>query len=127
MAIDLNQEWTNADLSALMGSVADDRDWRLEVDKQGIAALRDKTAFQTSAVGNFGSGWTWLVKKADGSVDIVNMGAAGTPLTTSDRALLCIDVWEHAYYIDYRNMRPKFVETFLNNLVNWKFAEANFA
>ena len=126
MAIDLNQEWTNADLSALMGSVADDRDWRLEVDKQGIAALRDKTAFQTSAVGNFGSGWTWLAKKADGSVDIVNMGAAGTPLTTGDKALLCIDVWEHAYYIDYRNMRPKFVETFLNNLVNWKFAEANF-
>jgi Fe-Mn family superoxide dismutase len=86
-----------------------------------------KTAFQTSAVGNFGSGWTWLVKKADGSVDIVNMGAAGTPLTTADKALLCVDVWEHAYYIDYRNLRPKFVETFLNNMVNWKFAEANFA
>ena len=74
-----------------------------------------KTAFQTSAVGNFGSGWTWLVKKADGSVDIVNMGAAGTPLTTGDKALLCIDVWEHAYYIDYRNLRPKFVETFLTS------------
>nr|MBL8411686.1 superoxide dismutase [Fe] [Dechloromonas sp.] len=86
-----------------------------------------KTAFQTSAVGNFGSGWTWLVKKADGSVDIVNMGAAGTPLTTGDKPLLCVDVWEHAYYIDYRNMRPKFVETFLNSLVNWSFAEANFA
>jgi Fe-Mn family superoxide dismutase len=86
-----------------------------------------KTAFQTSAVGNFGSGWTWLVKKTDGSVDIVNMGAAGTPLTTGDKALLCVDVWEHAYYIDYRNMRPKFVEIFLNNLVNWKFTEANFA
>jgi len=86
-----------------------------------------KKAFQTSAVGNFGSGWTWLVKKADGSVDIVNMGAAGTPLTTGDKALLCVDVWEHAYYIDYRNMRPKFVETFLNSLVNWSFAEANFA
>ena len=85
-----------------------------------------KTAFQTSAVGNFGSGWTWLVKRADNSVDIVNMGAAGTPLTTGDKALLCIDVWEHAYYIDYRNLRPKFVETFLNNLVNWSFAEANF-
>ncbi len=86
-----------------------------------------KTAFQTSAVGNFGSGWTWLVKKADGSLDIVNMGAAGTPLTTGDKALLCVDVWEHAYYIDYRNMRPKFVETFLASLVNWSFAEANFA
>ncbi|MBN8461754.1 MAG: superoxide dismutase [Fe] [Dechloromonas sp.] len=85
-----------------------------------------KTAFQTSAVGNFGSGWTWLVKRADNSVDIVNMGAAGTPLTTGDKALLCVDVWEHAYYIDYRNLRPKFVEAFLNNLVNWSFAEANF-
>ena len=86
-----------------------------------------KKAFQASAVGNFGSGWTWLVKKADGSVDIVNMGAAGTPLTTGDTALLCVDVWEHAYYIDYRNLRPKFVENFLNSLANWKFAEKNFA
>ena len=86
-----------------------------------------KKAFQTSAVGNFGSGWTWLVKKADGSVDIVNMGAAGTPLTTGDKALLCIDVWEHAYYIDYRNRRPDFVATFLDKLVNWDFAAKNFA
>ena len=86
-----------------------------------------KEAFVKSAVGNFGSGWTWLVKKADGSVDIVNTGAAGTPLTTADKALLTVDVWEHAYYIDYRNLRPKFVETFLDKLVNWKFAEANFA
>ena len=85
-----------------------------------------KEAFTKSAVGNFGSGWTWLVKKADGSVDIVNMGAAGTPLTTGDKALLTIDVWEHAYYIDYRNLRPKFVETFLTSLVNWEFAEKNF-
>jgi Fe-Mn family superoxide dismutase len=86
-----------------------------------------KEAFAKSAVGNFGSGWTWLVKKADGSVDIVNTGAAGTPLTTGDKALLTVDVWEHAYYIDYRNARPKYVETFLNSLVNWSFAEANFA
>ena len=86
-----------------------------------------KKAFQTSAVGNFGSGWTWLVKKADGSVDIVNMGAAGTPLTTGDKALLTIDVWEHAYYIDYRNARPKYVETFIASLANWDFAAANFA
>ena len=86
-----------------------------------------KKAFQTSAVGNFGSGWTWLVKKADGSVDIVNMGAAGTPLTTGDKPLFTVDVWEHAYYIDYRNLRPKFVETYLTNLANWRFAESNFA
>ena len=62
------------------------------------------------------------MKKADGSVDIVNTGAAGTPLTTADKALLTVDVWEHAYYIDYRNLRPKFVETFLDKLVNWDFA-----
>ena len=86
-----------------------------------------KEAFVKSAVGNFGSGWTWLVKKADGSVDIVNTGPAGTPLTTADKALMTVDVWEHAYYIDYRNARPKFVETFLATLVNWSFAEANFA
>ncbi|HPQ96034.1 MAG: superoxide dismutase [Fe] [Thiothrix sp.] len=86
-----------------------------------------KKAFTASAVGNFGSGWTWLVKKADGSVDIVNTSNAGTPLTTTDKPLLTIDVWEHAYYIDQRNARPKFVETFLNNLANWDFAAANFA
>ncbi|MCW5619628.1 MAG: superoxide dismutase [Fe] [Burkholderiales bacterium] len=84
-----------------------------------------KEAFTKSAVGNFGSGWTWLVRKPDGSVDIVNTSNAGTPLTTSDRALLTIDVWEHAYYIDYRNARPKFVETFLTSLVNWDFAGKN--
>ncbi len=86
-----------------------------------------KKVFQASAVGNFGSGWTWLVKKTDGSADVVNMGPAGTPLTTADKAIMCIDVWEHAYYIDYRNLRPKFVEAFLNNLVNWDFAAKNFS
>ena len=86
-----------------------------------------KKAFQASAVGNFGSGWTWLVKKSDNSVDIVNMGAAGTPLTTGDKALLTIDVWEHAYYIDYRNARAKFIEVYLASLVNWDFAQSNFA
>jgi len=86
-----------------------------------------KEAFTKSALGNFGSGWTWLVKKADGSVDIVNTSNAATPLTTADKALLTIDVWEHAYYIDYRNARAKFVETFLNSLVNWDFAAKNFA
>ena len=85
-----------------------------------------KEAFAKSAVGNFGSGWTWLVKKGDGSVDLVNTSNAATPLTTADRALLAIDVWEHAYYIDYRNARPKFVETFLNSLANWDFAAKNF-
>jgi len=85
-----------------------------------------KEEFQKSAVGNFGSGWTWLVKKADGSVDIVNTSNAATPLTTADKALPTCDVWEHAYYIDYRNARPKYVEAFWN-LVNWDFVAKNFA
>ncbi len=97
------------------------------INKKWGSYAEFKKAFQASAVGNFGSGWTWLVKKPDGSVDIVNTGAAGTPLTTDDKALLTVDVWEHAYYIDYRNARPKFVETFFDKLVNWKFAESNFA
>jgi Fe-Mn family superoxide dismutase len=85
-----------------------------------------KEEFQKSAVGNFGSGWTWLVKKTDGSVDIVNTSNAGTPLTTDNKALLTVDVWEHAYYIDYRNARPKFVESWWN-IVNWDFVNQNFA
>ncbi|NVM78753.1 Fe-Mn family superoxide dismutase [Duganella sp. SG902] len=85
-----------------------------------------KDEFTKSAVGNFGSSWTWLVKKADGSLDIVNTSNAATPLTTDAKALITIDLWEHAYYIDYRNARPKFIETFFK-LANWDFAAANFA
>lgn len=97
------------------------------IDKKWGGFDAFKEAFSKSAVGNFGSGWTWLVKKADGGVDIVNTSNAGTVLTTGDKALLTIDVWEHAYYIDYRNARPKFVETFLDKLANWDFAAKNFA
>ncbi len=85
-----------------------------------------KEEFNKSAAGNFGSGWTWLVKKADGSVDIVNTGAAGTPLTTEDKALLTCDVWEHAYYIDYRNSRPNYLAGFWA-VANWDFVAQNFA
>ena len=85
------------------------------------AALNDK------AVNNFGSSWTWLVKNADGSLDIVNTSNAGTPLTNSSLTpLLTVDLWEHAYYIDYRNARPKYLEGFWA-LANWDFASANFA
>jgi Fe-Mn family superoxide dismutase len=67
------------------------------------------------------------VKKADGSVDIVNTSNAGTPLTTGDKPLITVDVWEHAYYIDYRNRRPDFVATILDELANWDFAAKNCA
>ncbi len=82
--------------------------------------------FLALALGNFGSGWTWLVKKADGSLSMTNTTGAQTPLTSGDKPLLALDVWEHAYYIDYRNQRPKFVEAYLGHLVNWEFAARNF-
>jgi len=84
-----------------------------------------KAEFTKMCVGNFGSSWTWLVKKADGSLDIVNTSNAATPLTTTDKPLITCDLWEHAYYIDYRNLRPKYVENFFA-LANWEFAAANF-
>jgi len=85
-----------------------------------------KEEFNKSALGNFGSGWTWLVQKTDGTVDIVNTSNAGTPLTTSDKPLLTADVWEHAYYIDYRNARAKFLDAFWN-VANWEFVNQNMA
>jgi Fe-Mn family superoxide dismutase len=81
--------------------------------------------FTDKAVTLFGSGWAWLVRKTDGKLAIVQTPNAGTPLTGSDKPLLTCDVWEHAYYIDYRNARPKYVEAFWN-LANWDFVAANF-
>jgi len=85
-----------------------------------------KEEFTKCAVGTFGSGWAWLVKKSDGSLDLVSTSNAATPLTTDSKPLLTCDVWEHAYYIDTRNARPKYLENFWN-LVNWDFANQNFA
>jgi superoxide dismutase, Fe-Mn family len=86
-----------------------------------------KEEFTNSAINNFGSAWTWLVKKADGSVAIVNTSNAQTPLTDSSvKAILTVDVWEHAYYIDYRNSRPNYLNAFWS-LVNWEFVNAKYA
>ncbi|HET7358525.1 MAG TPA: Fe-Mn family superoxide dismutase [Rhodanobacteraceae bacterium] len=85
-----------------------------------------KQEFAKSGAGNFGSGWTWLVQRADGSLAIVNTSNAGTPITGNDKPLLTMDVWEHAYYIDYRNARPKYIEAFWA-LANWDFAAGNMA
>ena len=82
--------------------------------------------FTADAVGNFGSGWTWLVKEGDG-VAIVKTDDADTPIKHGQTPLLTIDVWEHAYYLDYQNARPAYVAAFLDHLVNWDFAAANFA
>ena len=85
-----------------------------------------KEEFDKSATGNFGSGWTWLVQRPDGSLGIVNTSNAATPITGADKPLFTTDVWEHAYYIDYRNARAKYLEAFWN-LVNWDFAAKNLA
>ena len=89
-----------------------------------LAGFRD--AFKRSALGQFGSGWTWLVRTEEG-VDIANTSNAETPLTDDVVPLLTLDVWEHAYYLDYQNNRDKYVETFLTNLISWQFAARNFA
>jgi len=85
-----------------------------------------KEKFSASAVGNFGSGWTWLVQNSDGSVEIANTTAAGCPLTDGKTPVLTIDVWEHAYYVDKRNARPAYVADFWN-LVNWDFVNSNMS
>jgi len=89
------------EISATFGSFADFRD-----------------RMNASAAGNFGSGWTWLVRTSDGKLDIVNTSNAGNPMTEGKKPLLAIDVWEHAYYIDYRNARPKYLEA-IWQIVSW--------
>jgi Fe-Mn family superoxide dismutase len=85
---------------------------------------RFKDEFTKTAVATFGSGWAWLVKDADGGLAVVSTSNAGCPVTSGQTPLLTCDVWEHAYYIDYRNARPKYLEAYWN-LVNWDFVEEN--
>ena len=87
-----------------------------------FASFKDE--FTKLSIGTFGSGWGWLVQRPDGALALVSTSNANTPLTGEDTALLTCDVWEHAYYIDYRNARPKYLEAFWN-LVNWDFVAAN--
>lgn len=85
-----------------------------------------KEKFSQTAITTFGSGWAWLVQNEHGDLEIISTPNAETPMTQDKKALLTCDVWEHAYYIDYRNARPKYVEQFWN-LVNWEFVEKNLA
>lgn len=87
-------------------------------------AFRD--AFIAKAAGNFGSGWTWLVLNPETGLEIINTSNADTPLASDDIPLMVVDVWEHAYYIDYRNARVDFVRTFLDRLVDWNFVSKNY-
>ena len=88
-----------------------------------LAGFREK--FKASAMGQFGSGWTWLVSKG-GALEIVSTGNAETPLTEGITALVTLDVWEHAYYLDYQNRRDAYIDAFLGELINWEFAAQNY-
>ena len=91
-------------------------------DFGSVEKLRE--AFTEAAIGQFGSGWAWLVLH-DGKLQVEKTSNADTPLRHGQRPLLTLDVWEHAYYIDHRNQRPRYIETFLDKLVNWDFASQN--
>ncbi len=95
------------------------------IDKAFGSFAEFKEKFSATAVGTFGSGWAWLVKKDDGELEIVSTSNAGTPLTEGKTPLLTCDVWEHAYYVDYRNARPAYVGKFWD-LVNWDFVASNY-
>lgn len=95
------------------------------IDQYFIDFEKFKHQFTDLAMKNFGSGWTWLVKQTNGKLSIVNTSNAETPITNNDKPLLTIDIWEHAYYIDYRNIRAEYLTNFWL-LVNWKFVEKNF-
>lgn len=89
----------------------------------GLATFQ--SAFKDAALKQFGSGWTWLVHTDDG-LDVVSTGNADTPLITGVVPLLTLDVWEHAYYLDYQNKRGKYIDAFLSKLINWDFATKNY-
>ncbi|WP_374446189.1 superoxide dismutase [Stella sp.] len=106
------------------GGGAPSGDLAKKIDAAFGSLAKFKEEFKAAAVGQFGSGWAWLV--LDGAdLKIVKTGNAGTPMTSGQKALLTVDVWEHAYYLDYQNRRPDFVQTFLDHLVNWDFAAKN--
>ena len=88
-----------------------------------LAGFREK--FKAAALGQFGSGWTWLVRKG-GTLEVVSTGNAETPPTDGSTPLLTLDVWEHAYYLDYQNKRDAYIDAYLDRLINWAFAEHNY-
>ena len=101
-------------------------DLKAAIDRDFGSFAKFKEEFSAAAATQFGSGWAWLVVK-DGKLSVTKTANADLPMKHGQTALLTCDVWEHAYYIDYRNARPKYVETFLNHLANWDFAAANLA
>lgn len=106
------------------GGGAPTGDLAAAIDRDFGSFDKFKEAFTATAAGRFGSGWAWLVE-AGGKLEVVSTPNAENPLTAGKKPIITLDVWEHAYYVDYRNARPKFIGAFLTHLVNWDFAAAN--
>jgi Fe-Mn family superoxide dismutase len=104
------------------GAPSGDLAQKIESSFGGLDKFKEQ--FKAAATSQFGSGWAWLVEEA-GELRITKTGNAETPLTKGQKPLLTLDVWEHAYYLDFQNRRPDFVDSFLNHLVNWEFAAQN--
>lgn len=107
------------------GGGAPDGDLGAAIDQAFGSFEAFKEQFTKAATGQFGSGWAWLVRQSDGSLAITSTSNAETPLTGNDVPLMTCDVWEHAYYVDYRNARPEYLKAFWN-LVNWRFVSEQF-
>jgi Fe-Mn family superoxide dismutase len=113
-------------LSPNGGGVPSKLEQKLAADFGGVDQF--KAQFKAAALGQFGSGWAWLVQGGDGKLKITKTLNAGTPIANNEgKPLLVLDVWEHAYYVDFRNRRPDFTDNFLNRLANYEFAAANLA
>ena len=113
-------------LSPKGGTIPDKLEAKIVADFGSVEKFKD--AFKAAAVGQFGSGWAWLVQNADGRLGVTNTPNGVNPLVTGEsKVLLGLDVWEHSYYVDFRNRRPDYVTNFLDKLANYEFAEANLA
>ena len=124
------QHWNHSlfwnSLSPEGGGVPGSLEKKLTADFGGVDKFKEQ--FKAAALGQFGSGWAWLILGTEGRLKITKTGNAGTPVATREgKALLVIDVWEHAYYVDFRNRRADFVDNFLAKLANFEFAAAQLA
>jgi len=123
---DAGQHWNHSFfwscLSPTGGAMPGTLEKKIIGDFGSVAKFKD--TFKTAAVGQFGSGWAWLVLGPDGKLKVTKSPDGSSPLATGEgKALLTVDVWEHAYYVDFRNLRPDYVDNFLNKLANYEFAE----
>ena len=121
------QHWNHSlawlSLSPTGGGIPGRLEAKINADFGSVAAFKD--AFKAAAIGQFGSGWAWLVLAPDGKLKITKSANASTPLATGEgKALIVLDVWEHGYYLDFRNRRPDYVSNWLDKLANYEFAEA---